>query len=99
CTPHSPLFPSTTLFRSMAQERIGQAELWQGRYEEGYRIVQKVPPEYNPPLWHADATWALIQLGRTQDASALIEHYLQDHPEDRRSEEHTSELQSPDHLV
>ncbi len=67
----------------MAQERIGQAELWQGRYEEGYRIVQKVPPEYNPPLWHADATWALIQLGRTQDASALIEHYLQDHPEDR----------------
>src|SRR5256712_1401227 len=67
----------------MAQERIGQAQLWQGRYEEGFRIVQKVPPEYNPPLWHADATWALIQLGRTQDASALIEHYLQDHPEDR----------------
>jgi len=67
----------------MAQERIGQAQLWQGRYEEGFRIVQKVPPEYNPPLWTSDAAWALIQLGRSQDASALIERYLHDHPEDR----------------
>jgi len=47
------------------------------------RIVQKVPPEYNPPLWTSDAAWALIQLGRSQDASALIERYLHDHPEDR----------------
>src|SRR5207247_10686156 len=37
----------------------------------------------NPPLWSSDAAWALIQLGRSQDASALIERYLRDHPEDR----------------
>jgi len=67
----------------MAQERIAQTHLWQGRYEEGFRILRTVPPEYNPPFWNSDATWALIQLGRNQDASALIARYLHDHPEDR----------------
>ena len=67
----------------MAQERIGQAELWRGRYEEGFSILKTVPPEYNPAFWTSDATWSLIQLGRTGDASTLIERYLHDHPEDR----------------
>ena len=67
----------------MAQERIAETRLWQGRYEEGLRILQRVPPEYNPPFWNSDATWALLQLGREEEASALIERYLQDNPEDR----------------
>src|SRR2546428_3381852 len=67
----------------MAQERIAETQLLQGRYEEGYRILQTVPPEYNPPFWNFDATWALIELGRNDDASALIARYLHDHPEDR----------------
>ena len=67
----------------MAQERIAETELLQGRYEQGFSILQKVPPEYNPAFWNYDATWALIQLDRNDDASALIERYLHDHPEDR----------------
>jgi serine/threonine-protein kinase len=67
----------------MAQERIGETQLWQGRYEEAFRILQKVPPEYNPAFWTFDATWALIQLGLNEDATALIERYLHEHPEDR----------------
>ncbi len=67
----------------MAQERIAETQLLQGRYEEGFRILRTVPPEYNPAFWNWDATWALIQLGRNGDASALIERYLHDHPEDR----------------
>jgi serine/threonine-protein kinase len=67
----------------MAQERIAETDLLQGRYEEGFKILQTVPPEYNPPFWNFDATWALIQLGRNQDASVLIERYLHHHPEDR----------------
>jgi len=67
----------------LAQERIAETELLQGRYEEGFSILQKVPPEYNPAFWNYDATWALIQLDRNDDASALIERYLHDHPEDR----------------
>jgi len=67
----------------MAQERIAETALLQGRYEEGFRILQTVPPEYNPPFWNFDATWALIELGRNGDASTLIERYLHGHPEDR----------------
>ena len=67
----------------MAQQRVAETQLLQGRYEEGYRILQTVPPEYNPPFWNFDATWALIELGRNDDASALIARYLHDHPEDR----------------
>src|SRR2546425_1238155 len=67
----------------MAQERIAETQLLQGRYEEGFRILQTVPPEYNPPFWNFDATWALIELGRNGDASTLIERYLRGHPEDR----------------
>src|SRR2546422_7888145 len=67
----------------MAQERIAETALLQGRYEEGFRILQTVPPEYNPPFWNFDATWALIELGRNGDASTLIERYLRGHPEDR----------------
>src|SRR2546425_436209 len=67
----------------MAQERIAETALLQGRCEEGFRILQTVPPEYNPAFWNYDATWALIQLDRNDDASALIERYLHDHPEDR----------------
>ena len=67
----------------MAQERIAETELLQGRYEEGFKILQTVPPEYNPPFWNFDATWALIELGRNGDASTLIERYLHGHPEDR----------------
>ena len=67
----------------MAQERIADIELLLGRYEEGYRILQAVPPEYNPAFWHFDMTWALIELGRNDGAAALIERYLRGHPEDR----------------
>jgi TolB-like protein len=67
----------------MAQERIAETELLQGRYEEGFRILQTVPPEYNPVFWNFDAVWALIELGRNNDASALIARYLHGHPEDR----------------
>src|SRR5256712_96455 len=67
----------------MAQERVAETQLLQGRYEEGYRILQTVPPESTPPFWNFDATWALIELGRNDDASALIARYLHDHPEDR----------------
>ena len=38
---------------------------------------------HDPPFWNFDATWALIELGRNDDASALIARYLHDHPEDR----------------
>src|SRR5258708_21478605 len=41
----------------------------------------------------------LYAMGDKQKAKIYFEQYLQNEPNANRSEEHTSELQSPDHLV
>jgi len=65
-----------------ATRRIGVALVYQGRYEDGLRLIRQVPPESNQSLWNYDVAWALLYLGRNAEAAALIERYLQDHPED-----------------
>lgn len=67
----------------MAQERIGQVRLIQGRYQEGLRLIRQVPATESPALRTYDQVWALTVLGSDDEASALIETYLRDHPEDR----------------
>ncbi len=66
-----------------AIRRIGVALVYQGRYEDGLRLIRQVPPESNQALWNYDVAWALLYLGRNAEAAALMERYLQDHPEDR----------------
>src|SRR5258708_17091155 len=82
--PRSTLFPYTTLFRSPA----GPARRRDARGRRPRRLarLRRLPQ-------HEIHRIALI--GRDLDAGAgehLVERTL-------RSEEHTSELQSPDHLV
>ena len=66
-----------------ATRRIGLALVYQGRYEEGLRLIRQVPPESNQSLWNYQVAWALLYLGRNAEASALMERYLREHPEDR----------------
>jgi len=66
-----------------ATRRIGLALVYQGRYEDGLRLIRQVPPESNQSLWNYQVDWALLYLGRNEEASALMERYLRDHPEDR----------------
>jgi len=66
-----------------AQHRIGVALVYQGRYEEGLRELRAAPASFNPALWYYHVTWALLYLGRDDEASSLIEEYLRAHPEDR----------------
>src|SRR5688500_19804683 len=80
--PRSPLFPYTTLFRSLGKHRPTPAE----------QIIQM--PERRPVLPSKKAS-----------ASDLTDEFRLDAPGDDaarralRSEEHTSELQSPCNLV
>src|SRR5947208_4888028 len=81
--PSSTLFPYTTLFRSIGIGRF--------RQDLFYRIA--VLTIVSPPLRE-----------RASDIPLLVEHFLREAAKDMkrvslRSEEHTSELQSPDHLV
>src|SRR5690348_17588684 len=84
--PTSTLFPYTTLFRS----QIVAAEL----------AGEPPQPGTSAVVEHPDAVIAVLHSGRTDDRA------LEDRPEwstaitaSGRSEEHTSELQSPVHLV
>lgn len=66
-----------------AEHRIGVALVDEGRYEEGLRALRAVPPSFNPALWYYHVTWALLYLGRDDEASTLIDEYLLKYPEDR----------------
>jgi tetratricopeptide (TPR) repeat protein len=66
-----------------ATRRIGLALVYQGRYEDGLRMIRQVPAQSNQSLWNYQVAWALLYLGRNAEASKLMERYLHDHPEDR----------------
>src|SRR5207244_12487978 len=82
--PRSTLFPYTTLFRSLRREgRITVIPVLVGHDE--------MPPKTSLPS-------DLKQLADI-DAVILSERHWEIDVQELRSEEHTSELQSPDHLV
>src|SRR5256885_2801235 len=99
--PRSTLFPYTTLFRSIRlgirPERIERGKPQQnGRHERMHRTLKHALGK--EPA--ADKAALQMQL------DAFVEHYNQQRPHEAlqqsmpaRSEEHTSELQSPCNLV
>jgi tetratricopeptide (TPR) repeat protein len=70
--------PSNTL----AQFRVGQTLLFQGKYEEGLSVMRSVPEEANPSLFGYHIALALFHLGRKEEASTTLDHFLREHPED-----------------
>ncbi|TMF34599.1 MAG: tetratricopeptide repeat protein [Chloroflexi bacterium] len=66
-----------------ATRRIGLALVYQGRYEDGLRLIRQVPPQSNLSLWNYQVAWALLYLGRDEEAATLMARYLGEHPEDR----------------
>src|SRR6185503_12036662 len=68
----------------LAQFRIGETLNWQGKYEEALSTLRALPREANPELVGYQITWALFNLGRKDEAAALVEQLLKDYPEDNR---------------
>src|SRR5258708_31948830 len=86
--PRSTLFPYTTLFRSYSVK--GAAIRCTSSV--GVATDQRSPPPFPPPLAGEGRVWVrspwLTDFQPAGNSTASV-----------RSEEHTSELQSPDHLV
>lgn len=59
-----------------ARFRLGVANLYRGKYEEALAFFKSTPPDRNPALWSFQTATALFQLGRTQEASKVVEEYL-----------------------
>jgi tetratricopeptide (TPR) repeat protein len=61
---------------------MGVMLVYQGKYEEGLRILRQVPREFNPPLVTYHYAWALVLSGQSEEASTVIEKYLDTLPKD-----------------
>jgi len=67
---------------NLAQLRIGQTLNLQGKYDQALSVLKDLPKEVNPALVGHQMVWALFNLGRKEEASAMTEQYLKDYPED-----------------
>jgi eukaryotic-like serine/threonine-protein kinase len=67
----------------IAQFQDAAVFAWEGQYEDALRIFRQVPRDFNPSLWPGSVSWTLLELGRDQEASSVIEEYLKSTPEDR----------------
>ena len=67
---------------NLAQFRIGQTLNFQGKYEEALSVLRAIPQEANPALVGHQVAWALFNLGKGEEAAAMLEQLLRDSPED-----------------
>jgi tetratricopeptide (TPR) repeat protein len=67
---------------NLAQLRTGQTLNFQGQYEQALAVLRGIPQETNPALVGHQIAWALFNLGRKEEASAVLEQLLRDYPED-----------------
>ena len=67
---------------TLARFRLGVLNLYQGKYEEAVARFKTIPQEANPALLDRTRATALFQLGRTQEASDIVEEYLRAYPTD-----------------
>jgi serine/threonine protein kinase/TolB-like protein/Flp pilus assembly protein TadD len=69
---------------NLARFRVGEVLLFQGKHEQALAALRNVPPEANPSLVGHQIVFALINLGRKEEAAATLEKFLKDYPADNR---------------
>ena len=67
---------------SLARYRLGVIDMCRGQYEEAFQIFHTTPMEKSPSLLASYTSTALFRLGRNEEASAIIEQFLKDYPND-----------------
>ena len=67
---------------TLARYRFGVIDLYRGKYEDAIAVFKSTPLDKNPSLHAFQTATALFQLGRNDEAAALIDKYLHDYPND-----------------
>lgn len=75
---------TTNPSNNLARFRVGEVLLFQGKHEEALAALRNIPPEVNPSLVGHQIVFALISLGRKEEAAATLEKFLKDYPADNR---------------
>lgn len=61
---------------TMARFRVGNYLAWQGRFEEALTVLKTVPSDVSPMLVERIKAETLIQIGRVDEAQAIVAEYL-----------------------
>ena len=69
---------------SLARFRVGEIYFFQGKHEQALTALRNVPTDVNPALIGHQIVFALFNLGRKEEASATLDQFLKDYPEDNR---------------
>ncbi len=67
---------------TLARFRIGVINTYRGKYEEALAVFKTIPHETTPAVWTRAWADALIHLGRSEEASEIVEEYLRTYPTD-----------------
>jgi TolB-like protein/tetratricopeptide (TPR) repeat protein/predicted Ser/Thr protein kinase len=71
--------PSNTI----ARFRFGPIYLFQQKFEDALAAINRVPPQALPSQWAYQKAWALISLGRLDEAGWVVDDALKDNPADQ----------------
>jgi TolB-like protein len=66
----------------LAEHRMAVVLDYEGKYEEGLRMLRTVPREFNPSIVTYHFAWTLVLSGRSDEASTVVEDYLRTNPQD-----------------
>jgi serine/threonine protein kinase/tetratricopeptide (TPR) repeat protein len=67
---------------TLARFRIGEFDMYEGKYAEGLDNFKTIPRDVSPSLVDGFTALALFRLGRFGEASAVVEDHLETHPQD-----------------
>ena len=67
---------------TLARFRFGVINMYRAKYEEALAVFKTIPREANPALVDRNMATVLFQLGRTQEASEVVEEYLKTYSTD-----------------
>ena len=67
---------------TLARFRFGVINIYRAKYEEALAVFKTIPREANPALVDRNMATVLFQLGRTQEASEVVEEYLKTYSTD-----------------
>ena len=67
---------------TMARFRLGTIDAHQGKFEDAIAIFKTIPRDISPAIVDRAMADALVNLGRLEDAEALVDDYLKRYPHD-----------------
>ena len=67
---------------TMARFRLGTVDAHQGKFEDAIAIFKTIPREISPSIVDRAMADALVNLGRYQEADALVDDYFRRYPHD-----------------